>query len=187
MKGYAKTGMLFFVLIFFLLSLGCTQTIVPLNYEPVSVASLKCVQKLTVIPFEDSRPQTRTIGRTRQGEAFYPESYVEDWFSRSLIRQLKAQGCPVEPGRDGKTLETPVVHGLVRQVLLRERTATKYEAVLKMTLVLREQGKDIYEETFSVQLEKTVLPKSDNPRKILLEAMQDLMGEAVPKLIQAAN
>ncbi|MCF8106963.1 MAG: hypothetical protein K9K64_15910 [Desulfohalobiaceae bacterium] len=187
MKGYAKTGILFFVLIFFLLSLGCTQTIVPLDYEPVSVASLKCRKKLTVTPFVDDRTQTRTIGTTRKGYSFYSESYVEDWFTRSLIRQIEAQGCPVESARKGESLETPVVHGRILQAILRERSRTKYEAALKMTLMLKQGLKNIHEETFSVKLEKTVLPTGDTPRKILLEAMQSLMGRAVPKLIAASN
>ncbi len=187
MNACYKKVSFFSLLAVILLSLGCTQTIVPLNYEPVSVASLNCGKKLTVTPFDDTRPQTRTIGTTRKGNAFYSESYVEDWFTQSLVRQLKAQGCPVESAGAGESLKTPAAHGRIRQVVLRERTRTKYEAALKMTLMLKDQGKDIYEETFSVQLEKTVLPTGDTPQKILREAMQDLMGEAVPKLIEAAN
>lgn len=180
-------SLVWIVFLAFFATLGCTQTIVPLGYEPVAVNSLKCKNKLNVAAFEDLRPQTRTIGTTRKGYSFYAESYVEDWFSRALVQQLRATGCPATLVRQGEPSGNPVIQGKIRQISLHERARTKYEAALKLTLVLINQGKTIHEETFSVRMQKTVLPKGDTPRNILREAMQDLLREAVPKLIEASH
>ena len=171
----------------FLLVLSCTQTIVPLSYQPVAVPVSDCPQQLRVAPFEDARGDTLGIGLTARGTPFYPETFIEEWFTSSLRQQLRTVGCAVQPGAEKSSPDELLVRGTIRTASLRQHSASEYTVTLAMNLILEKQNAKIYEENFSVKLQKWVLPKAENPTLFLQEAMQELLRTAVPKLLDAAK
>lgn len=188
MKKISKAFTLSSAVYLLLLMLGCAQqTIVPLTYEPVSLPVSGCPHTLVVLPFEDAREDTVSIGLTAQGTPFYPEDFVEDWFSTALMQQLRALGCTVKPGLRDNPQGENLIQGEIKTAFLRQHSRSEYTVSLGMTLIVEKDGTKAYEEQFSVELQKWVLPKQEAPALFLKEALQEIMRAAVPKLLAAVR
>ncbi len=169
-----------------LLVLGCAQqTIVPLNYQAIPLPVDGCPHALTVMPFQDARSDTLTIGLSPRGAPLYPEKFVEDWFTSALRQQLRSLDCTVIPGTEDNPQGEHIVRGEIQTAFLRQHSSSEYTISLEMTLILMKNKSKAYEESFSVEVQKWVLPKKDAPAIFLEEALQDLMRAAVPKLLAA--
>ena len=188
MNTFSKVFTISSAFCFLLLLLGCAQqTIVPLTYQPVSLPVSGCPHTLTVMPFEDAREETMSIGLTAQGRPFYPEDFVEDWFSTALTQQLRSVGCTVKPGLRDNPHGENLIQGKINTAFLRQHSRSEYTVSLGMTLILKQNTTKVYEEQFSVELQKWILPKQDAPSLFLQEALQEIMRSAVPKLLDAVR
>lgn len=170
-----------------LLVSGCGGKTVPLGYTAIGPAAYPAPGAPTVLLVElhDQRPDTTTIGTSKDGTAFVPAGSVSDWVSRALADELTRQGLLVtyssQPLTD--TAEMPVVSGDITSLSLTENHLLNYDAQIAITLkITGRHGQLLSTESFRANQSATSLPTEANKRDLLEDTLRDVVAPAAVKI-----
>ena len=171
------------------LGLGCaTSNQVPLTYQPVALEAPMCVSSFAVVKFADDRGKTQ-IGQNMDEELFYPQGDVTGWMSQALRRQLETVGCRVEYHEREYPFDTDaVISGQLLEAYTSQSSMTNYVTTMRFRVVMKKQGREVFVKSYEGKFANTVLVSSRGNRTKLLEsALQDMMRQVLPDLIQQAK
>lgn len=162
---------------------------VRLMYTPnaESVLPKADAPRVTVVAFSDER-STQGIGERRDGTAFMPSSLVTDWVSRSLGEELARLGLQVSYAPTTNTAagaNAPyVATGVIREIWIKETSATSVTATIRLTVTLANQKGIIYSENLSATQERKALPSSSMVEGLVADTLRDVLVPAAKKLYE---
>jgi len=166
------------------------NTVVPLRYQPSAPQGLAaCTQTITLLPFEDKRADTITIGNLGEGKRFYAETDVAEWVGWAMFEELKARGCNVKftekavaPVRKGY-----VVSGSFDTVNVETGAALMAKAKLRLRVKVEKDGQFVVEQIYTGERENLGLSSVDAAQKVLSSTLQYLLQDAATDVVKATK
>ncbi|HBE94428.1 MAG TPA: hypothetical protein DD766_06320 [Desulfovibrio sp.] len=169
-----------------LVSLAACSTgrVVPLEYYTAQITPPRCAAPVVVHAFSDARG-AQAIGTTKDGQSFLadPSVPVAEWVGYALYQELKANGCQAQYQTVSEGSPSPIIRGEVVTVDLKQKDSTNYSCAVKIRLTVVKNGNEVMIQQFGSEVDKVYMPSSDNPKKILTECLQVLMGEVMETLL----
>lgn len=169
-----------------LVSLAACSTgrVVPLEYYTAQITPPRCAAPVVVHAFSDARG-SQAIGTTKDGQSFLadPSVPVAEWVGYALYQELKANGCQAQYQTVSEGSPSPIIRGEVLSVNLKQKDSTNYSCAVKIRLTIVKNGNEVMVQQFGSEVDKVYMPSSDNPKKILTECLQVLMGEVTETLL----
>lgn len=169
-----------------LVSLAACSTgrVVPLEYYTAQITPPRCAAPVVVHAFSDARG-AQAIGTTKDGQSFLadPSVPVAEWVGYALYQELKANGCQAQYQTVSEGSPSPIIRGEVVAVDLKQKDSTNYSCAVKIRLTVVKNGNEVMIQQFGSEVDKVYMPSSDNPKKILTECLQVLMGEVMETLL----
>lgn len=169
-----------------LVSLAACSTgrVVPLEYYTAQITPPRCAAPVVVHAFSDARG-SQAIGTTKDGQSFLadPSVPVAEWVGYALYQELKANGCQAQYQTVSEGSPSPIIKGEVVSVNLKQKDSTNYSCAVKIRLTIVKNGAEVMVQQFGSEVDKVYVPSSDNPKKILTECLQVLMGEVMETLL----
>lgn len=181
------TGFLGLVLCVTLLAACGTGNSVRLIYTPASSAMLPQpnAPRVTVVMFEDHRTQ-QVIGERRDGSAITPSSLVSDWVSRSLGDELSRLGMQVSYSTSLPQAKAAhpeyLITGSVRELWLKEVSATAMTATLRVEFTLSGKKGRTYSEVLTATQEKQGILTASATESLLADTLRDVVVPAAKKI-----
>lgn len=185
--GFCKFLCVLFVFSCLAVLAGCGGQTVPLGYTAMGPAAYPApgAPMVLLVELRDQRPDTTTIGTTRDGTSFVPAGSVSDWVSRALADELTRQGLLVtyatQPLTD--TGNMYLVTGDITALSLTETNFLNYDANMAITLrVVGKDGKLLSTDSFRANQSATSLPTEANKRDLLEDTLRDVVAPAAIKI-----
>lgn len=172
------------MMVFLMTAAGCTPpTQVDLVYEPASINTEACIRSASLVALEDNRGQ-ESIGRSKEGQPYYPADSVSDWISRALYRELERNGCEVQYHEKEYAFDTDyTITGRILKLNVTEHSITEYSGVLDLKIVIKEGDVTVFSKEYSSTFAKTTLPSASAMREVMTELLQGMMEEVVPEVV----
>lgn len=176
---------------------SCGPRTTNLSYDPIDIDAPACRGELTVLKFNDLT--TGPIGEVANKEKVSSRKYVDapkpvlavtnvaDWVSEAVVEQLQEAGCLVRyhPSLLSGSIKGLYVHGDVERAHYTKKGAIDYDSVLRLTVRLNEQGRTLFEKTYTS--ENSFTGSAASASGVMQEALHDLMRLIVPDVIEAAE
>jgi hypothetical protein len=171
---------------------GCAaNTVVPLRYQASTPKNgLTCSQPLTVLPFEDKRADTLTIGTLGDGKRYYPANDPVEWISWAVFEELKARGCDVKYREKASTAPAPkgyVVSGSFDKVNVEHGAALTVKAGLRVRVKVEKDGAWVMEQNYSGERESLGVTYVDAAQSVLASTLQYILQDAATDVVKAAK
>ena len=170
---------------------GCaSNTVVQLRYQPSQPqAGQVCSQSFTVLPFEDKRDDTLTIGTLGDGKRYYAENDPAEWVSWAMFEELKARRCAVKYREkpDGAPLTGYVVSGSFDRINVDRAPSLTVKADLRLKVKLERDGQFISENVYSGSREDLGVTVVQAAQSVLASTLQYLLQDAATNLVKAAK
>ncbi len=182
------------VLCLFLLSLlaacGPSNNLRLLPTPPPDIAVLPTpnAPRVTVVTFEDKRPDQTIIGIRRDKSAFVTTDNVPQWISKGVADELARNGLQlsyalnIDEARKGNP--DYLITGQVDEAMLNETSATDMSTVLRVSYVLANRQKRILRESLNATQSRTGLPSSSAADKLMQGTLKDLVSPMAKKIMQ---
>lgn len=173
----------------FLLSACGPGNTVRLMYTPPAIGSVlpsPGAHTVTVVIFDDQRPQPTVIGTKRDGSSVSPNTQVADWVARSLSDELARQGLQVSYATSLSQAKAAkpdyIVTGVVREVWLKETNPTQMDVVVRMSINVAGHSGTVFNETLSATQDRQGLPSASAAENLLSEALRNILSPAAQKI-----
>lgn len=141
---------------------------------------------VTVVIFDDQRPQPTVVGVKRDGASISPNAQVVDWVARSLSDELARQGLQVSYATTLSQAKAArpnyIVTGVVREIWLKEVNPTQMDVSVRLTVNVAGQAGNIYSETLSSVQDKQGLLTEATGEKLLSDALKNVLVPASEKI-----
>lgn len=141
---------------------------------------------VTVVIFDDQRPQPTVVGVKRDGATISPNAQVVDWVARSLSDELGRQGLQVSYATTLSQAKAArpdfIVTGVVREIWLKEVNPTQMDVSVRLTLNVAGHAGNIYSETLSSVQDKQGLLTEATGEKLLSDALKNVLEPASEKI-----
>ncbi len=161
---------------------GCAKNTVRLLYptdDPAVVAPV-AARQICVVRLAQAWGGTRAVGERSDGSEFLPNSDVQDWMTHSLAVALSRQGLKANTAPSEAAARaagcTNILTGEIQQINLQEKSMTSYDCSMRVVLHLQTPKGQVWKNTFSSSLARTVVPFSSVPEEMLSETLNDLTG-----------
>lgn len=144
--------------------------------------------RLTVVMFEDKRPDTSVLGTRRDKSAFVTQDSVAQWISKGLADEIARHGIQVSyalavhEARKGNP--DFLVTGQVEQAILNESSATDMSSALRVSFVLANRQKRLLRESLNASQSRTGLPSGSAADTLMLETLKGLVSPMAQKITQ---
>lgn len=143
---------------------------------------------VTVVIFDDQRPQPTVVGIKRDGASISPNAQVADWVARSLSDELARQGLQVSYATTLSQAKAAkpdyIVTGVVREVWLKETNPTQMDVVIRVSINVAGAKGNIYTETLSATQDRQGLPTESAAENLLSDALRNILGPASQKIAE---
>lgn len=181
-----NSAILLIILASMLTACSITST-VPLVYPQPDARTPFCSSELTVANFQDQRADSRYLGLNADDEPIKSDIPGAEWISWAVFDELSVRGCQVSHRTSAQELSGAVLSGEVRELSLNESNPAVYDAAISVMFHLDRDGKRVWSQKFSIKVEETVFPGHEKARLIMTEALQELLSDAVPAILKAAQ
>ena len=154
----------------------------------VSVLPAPNAPRVTVVVFEDKRPDQTVIGVRRDKSAFVTADNVPQWISKGLADELARNGLQISyslsvaEARKGNP--DYLVTGEIDEASLNETSSTEMSTVLRVSYVLANRQKRILRESLNSTQSRTGLPSGSAADNLMLETLKDLVKPMAKKIVQ---
>lgn len=162
---------------------GCTvKSSVQLNYQPAGINMTDCNRSIAVVELVDQRDD-EAVGKTNEGKLFYGERPVAEWISKALYEELAKGGCRVQYHKKESGFDTDyTLTGEIQEVFVTQASLTRYDATMKLMILLKSGDQRVFEKRFSsVYSKRTVFSPGVNS-KVLTQVLQGMMKEVIPQV-----
>lgn len=182
---------IFSILCVFLLTACGPGNVVRLMYTPPvagTVLPSPGAPTVTVVIFDDKRPQPTVVGVKRDGASISPNSQVADWVARSLSDELARQGLQVSYATSLSQAKAAkpsfIVTGVVREAWLKEVSPTQMDVVVRMSISVSGVHGVVYSENLSATQDRQGLPTEAAAENLLSEALRNILAPASQKIAE---
>lgn len=175
------------ILVALLFSTGClnSTSVVPLTYPAQLSDTPWCRWDVTMVDFEDARPQQQ-LGMMDEETKYTAESDPAEWVTRSLTNELEARGCPcAHVTAAGEDTQGFVVSGKVISLALDKIGINQWATRMEILVELHRGGELLFGQTYTGTVERTFLIGTDGPQDIMAEGLSDLLADAAVKMTKA--
>lgn len=142
---------------------------------------------ISVVTFEDKRPDMAAIGERRDGSAFTTNQSAAEWISRALADELARNGLrvtyatSVAQARSGNP--DYLVTGQVDGVWLKEDGRLQLTSSMRVNLALANRKGRLWSETCNSSETKAGLPSKGWADDLLLSTLKDLIKPIAQKIV----
>jgi hypothetical protein len=158
-----------------------------LIYQTATEPADSCSVSFTVVEF-DLKGDDSQVGETSDGEGIYTDNDISLWVTDALKNELAHNQCmALVHDREYYPISDYVILGSVDKLWVRQESMTEYEAVLTLTMTMKKGDKDVFTETVTTSLQRTVVPGRSVVRTLLEEVLQDAMRDMVPKILARSD
>lgn len=185
---FKKSSLIIMALCLALMQVACGPgNSVRLIYTPAgeTVFPQPNAPRVVVVMFEDERTQ-QPLGLRRDSTTIAPSSSIPDWVSRSLGDELARLGLQVSYATTMAQAKAAnpayIVSGVVREVWLKEISATTMTASVRVSVTLTGRKGKLYEENFSSSQEKQGLLTATLAENLLADTVRDVLAPAAFKI-----
>lgn len=146
---------------------------------------------VSVVNFEDKRPDAFAIGERRDGSAFTTSQSAPEWISRALADELARNGLrvtyanSVAQARSGNP--DYLVTGRVDGVWLKEDGRLQLTSSMRVNLSLANRKGRIWSETCNSSETKAGLPSKGWADDLLLSTLKDLIKPIAQKIVHTVE
>lgn len=183
-------GIVCVLCVFLLTACGPGNTVRLMYAPPAAGAVLPSpgAPTVTVVIFDDKRPQPTVVGTKRDGAAISPNAQVSDWVARSLSDELGRQGLQVSYATTLSQAKAAhpqyIVTGVVREAWLKETSPTQMDVVIRMTITVSGEKGVLYTETLSATQDRQGLPTASAAENLLSDALRSILAPASLKIAE---
>jgi hypothetical protein len=167
-----------------------SNTVVQLRYQPSTPPEGKaCGQSITVLPFEDKRADTLTIGTLGDGKRYYAENDPVEWISWAMFEELKARGCDVKYREkpDAAPLTGYVVSGSFDRINVDRAPSLTVKADLSLNVKITKDGQFVAENIYSGSREDIGVTMVQAAQSVLASTLQYLLQDAATNVVKVAK
>jgi hypothetical protein len=187
-----RTALTTLALAALLLLAGCaSNTVVPLRYQASTPKpGPSCTQSITILPFEDKRADTLTIGTLGDGKRYYAENDPVEWVSWAIFEELKARGCDVKYREKTSTAPAPkgyVVSGSFDQLNVEHGATLTVKAALRLRVKLEKDSAWVMEQSYSGERERLGVTYIAAAQTVLSSTLQYILQDAATDVVKAAK
>lgn len=162
-----------------------TVRLLPLPQPAVSTLPAPNAPRVSVVRFEDKRLDL-ILGIRRDGTSFSASEDVAQWFSRALADELTRAGFQVSyalnPGMARSGRPDYIVTGEVRQVQVKEVSATEYSSAMEAQFRLAGIKGEIAGESLTASLNRTAIPGAGIADDLLQQTLQEVVQPMARKI-----
>ena len=130
---------------------------------------------ISVVKFQDQRPDPSSLGKRRDGSYFTTMDSASEWFSRSIVDALSARGYQVSYAQS--TAEA--IKGKPAYLLT---GTTSFDTSLTAKYTLADRNKKISMETLNASQTKTGLPGNSTVENLLRDTLTDVVNPMADKV-----
>lgn len=181
------------VLVCALCACGPGNTVRLLPSPALSAAALPSpnAPSVSVVSFNDKRPDPEIIGKRRDGSAFTTTGDAAEWLSRALADELARQGMRVTFAMDVSQARSSqpdyLVTGVVEQIWLNESSAVELTSQMRVQCTLANKKGKIWTETTNSSQTYGGLLNGGAADNLLLDTLRDLIKPLAQKIVGTAE
>lgn len=141
---------------------------------------------ISVVKFQDQRPDPSSLGKRRDGSYFTTMDNASEWFSRSIVDALSARGYQVSYAQSTaeaiKGKPAYLLTGTLNELKINEKSATSFDTSLTAKYTLADRNKKISMETLNASQTKTGLPGNSTVENLLRDTLTDVVNPMADKV-----
>ena len=141
---------------------------------------------ISVVKFQDQRPDPSSLGKRRDGSYFTTMDSASEWFSRSIVDALSARGYQVSYAQSTaeaiKGRPAYLLTGTLNALKINEKSATSFDTSITATYTLADRNKKISMETLNASQTKTGLPGNSTVENLLRDTLTDVVNPMAEKV-----